>query len=58
MNNMQKLNEEIDSMIDELHEVYMKSADENIKNRLDAQISILWKVKDKVENILMEGEMK
>ncbi len=46
--------EEIDDMIDEVHSAYMKSANENAKNRLDAQMKILWIVKSHIEDALVE----
>jgi hypothetical protein len=50
----QHLNEEIDTMIDEVHNAYMNNTDENAKERLDTQIKILWKVKDKIENTICD----
>ena len=50
----QKLNEEIDTMIDEVHSAYMRSTNENAKNRLDAQMKILWIVKSHIEDALIE----
>lgn len=52
----QRLNEEIDTMIDEVHGAYMRSADENAKNRLDAQMKILWNFKDRIENAILDVE--
>lgn len=43
----QKINNEIDTMIDEVHSAYMCSTDEDAKVRLDAQMKILWSIKDK-----------
>lgn len=51
----QRLNEEIDTMIDEIHNAYMNSNDEDAKVRLDAQIKILWNFKDKIENAIVDG---
>lgn len=51
----QRLNEEIDTMIDEVHNAYMKSKDEDVKNRLDAQIKILWNYKSRIEDALADG---
>ena len=51
---MDSLNEEIDTMIDEVHNAYMNNMDESAKERLDAQIKILWKVKDKIENAICD----
>ena len=50
----QRLNVEIDTMIDEVHNAYMNNTDESAKERLDAQIKILWKVKDKIENVICD----
>ena len=50
----QILNEEIDTMIDEVHSAYMRSTNENAKNRLDAQMKILWVVKSHIEDALVE----
>lgn len=50
----QMLNEEIDTMIDEVHSAYMRSTNENAKNRLDAQMKILWLVKSHIEDLLAE----
>lgn len=50
----QRLNEEIDTMIDEVHSAYMRSIDEDTKVRLDAQMKILWNFKDKIENAIVD----
>lgn len=50
----QRLNEEIDTMIDEIHNAYMNSNDENSKGKLDAQMSILWNFKSHIEDALAE----
>lgn len=47
-----ELNEDIDIMIDELHDTYMRQADERVKDRLDAQIQILWSFKSRIENCI------
>lgn len=52
----QRLNEEIDTMIDEVHSAYMRSTDEDTKVRLDAQIKILWNVKSRIEDAIAEVE--
>lgn len=52
----QRLNEEIDTMIDEVHSAYMRSTDENAKIRLDAQMKILWIVKSNIEDAIAEVE--
>lgn len=52
----QRLNEEIDTMIDEIHSAYMRSSDENSKSRLDAQMNILWKFKDRIETAIVDGQ--
>ena len=52
----QRLNEEIDTMIDEIHSVYMRSTDERAKDRLDAQMKILWNFKDRIENAIADGQ--
>lgn len=49
-----ELNEDIDIMIDELHETYMRQADERVKDRLDAQIQILWSFKSRIEDCIAE----
>ncbi len=51
----QRLNEEIDTMIDEVHSIYTRSTDQDLKSRLDAQMSILWKFKDRIENTIVDG---
>lgn len=51
----QRLNEEIDTMIDEVHNAYMNHTDEDAKIRLDAQMKILWNFKDKIENAIVDG---
>lgn len=52
----QRLNEEIDTMIDEIHSAYMRSTDDKSKKKLDAQMSILWKFKDRIENAIVDGQ--
>lgn len=49
------LNEDIDTMIDELHDAYMRQTEEKVKNRLDAQIKILWSFKSRIEDCIAEG---
>ena len=51
----QRLNEEIDTIIDEIHNAYMNSNDEDVKVRLDAQMKILWNFKDRIENAIIDG---
>lgn len=51
-----RLNEEIDTIIDEVHSAYMRSADEILSGKLDAQIKILYCFKDKIENAIIDGE--
>lgn len=51
----QRLNEEIDTMIDEIHSAYMRNTDERTKDRLDSQIKILWNFKDRIENAIADG---
>ena len=51
----QRLNEEIDTMIDEVHKAYMNHTNEEAKIRLDAQMKILWSFKDKIENAIVDG---
>ena len=51
----QRLNEEIDTMIDEIHSAYMRSTDDRARDRLDAQTKILWNVKDSIENAIVDG---
>lgn len=50
----QRINDEIDTMIEEIHRAYMIQTDENVKNRLDAQIKILWTVKSHIEDALAD----
>ena len=50
----QRLNEEIDTMIDEIHNAYMNHTNEDAKARLDAQMKILWSFKDKIENAIAD----
>lgn len=52
----QRLNEEIDTMIDEVHNAYLNSTDKDAKVRLDAQMKILWSFKDKIENAIIDIE--
>lgn len=52
----QRLNEEIDTMIDEVHDAYMRSTEEDAKIRLDAQMKILWNVKSRIEDAIAEVE--
>lgn len=52
----QRLNEEIDTMIDEVHNAYMNHTDEKAKDRLDAQLKILWSVKNKIEDAIVDGQ--
>ena len=49
------LNEDIDTMIEELHNAYMRHTDEKVKDRLDAQIKILWIFKSSIEDCIAEG---
>lgn len=51
----QRLNYEIDTMIDEIHNAYMNSNDKDAKVRLDAQMKILWNFKDRIENTIIDG---
>lgn len=50
----QRINDEIDTMIEEIHRAYMIQTDENVKNRLDAQIKILWTVISHTEDALAD----
>lgn len=52
----QILNEKIDTIIDEVHSEYMRSTDAKEKNRLDAQMRILWHVKSHIEDLLADGQ--
>lgn len=52
----QRLNEEIDTMIDEINNAYMNSTDEDTKIRLDAQIKVLWNFKSHIEDAIADGE--
>lgn len=40
----ESIREQIDEMIDELHNTYINHTNEKAKERLDAQIKILWNV--------------
>ena len=51
-----QLNDNIDSLIDVAHNVYMSCTDETEKVRLDGQIRAYWTVKGLVENILKEDD--
>lgn len=51
-----RLNEEIDTMIDEVHSAYMRSEDEILSGKLDSQMKILYYFKDKIENAIIDGE--
>lgn len=51
----QRLNEEIDTMIDEVHSAYMRHTDENAKKCLNAQMTILWNVKSHIEDALADN---
>ena len=42
--------EEIDTMINEIHNAYMHHTNEDAKIRLDAQMKILWNFKDRIED--------
>ena len=46
--------EEIDTMINELNNAFMRSTDTIAKVRLDSKMKILWIIKDKVENALAD----
>lgn len=52
----QRLNDEIDTMIDEIHGAYMNSTDENAKIRLDAQMKILWNFKNRIEDAIADAQ--
>ena len=52
----QRLNDEIDTMIDEIHSAYMNSTDENAKIRLDAQMKILWSFKSRIEDAIADAQ--
>lgn len=49
-----ELNEDIDTMIDDLHDIYMRQADGRARDRLDAQIQILWSFKSRIEDYIAE----
>lgn len=51
----QRLNEEIDTMIDEIHSAYMSSQDERTKDKLDAQMKILWNFKSRIEDAIADA---
>lgn len=52
---LQGINEQLDTMIDEIHSAYMRNTDGRAKDRLDAQMNILWNVKNRVENAIADG---
>lgn len=52
---LQRINEELDTMIDEIHNAYMHSTNERAKDRLNAQMSILWNVKSRVEDVIADS---
>ena len=54
----QRLNEEIDTMIDEVHKAYMNHTNEDAKVRLDAQMKILLVLKDKIENAIADVSLE
>ena len=54
----QNLNEAIDAMIDEVHDAYMDSNDRLEKHKLDAQVKILWRFKDRIESAIVDIEGK
>ena len=55
---VQRLDEEIDTMIDEIHDAFMNSIDEVEKIKLDAQMKILWSIKFRIEDAIdiVKGE--
>lgn len=54
----QRLNEEIDTVIDEIHSAYMNSTDEKTKDRLDAQMKILWNFKSRIEDAIADEKLE
>lgn len=54
----QRLNEEIDTMIDEIQSAYIRSTDGSTKGRLDAQMKILLVFKDKIKNALADVSLE
>lgn len=53
----QRLSEEIDIMIDEIHSAYTRATNEKTKDRLDAQMKILRSFKDKIEIALVDESL-
>lgn len=51
----QRLNEEIDTMIGEIHNAYMRNIDEDTKIKLDAQMKILRNFKSRIEDAIADG---
>lgn len=49
------LNNNIDTLIDELLDAYIQQTDERIKDRFDAQVNVLWSFKSRVEDCITEG---
>lgn len=50
------VNDKLETQIDEVHDKYMRCEDDLTKQRLDAQIKILWNVKSMVEDMIVEYE--
>lgn len=52
----QRLKEELDDMLAELHKKYFSIDNEKAKDILSAQIKILLRFKDGIENAIADGE--
>lgn len=52
----ESIREEIDEMIDELHNAYMNHTNEKAKERLDAQIKVMWNVFFMLEDAIADCE--
>lgn len=48
------VNDRLETQIDEIHSKYMRCEDDLTKQRLNAQIQILWNVKSMVEDMIAE----
>lgn len=48
------LNNNIDTLIDELLDAYIRQTDKRIKDRFDAQINVLWSFKSRIEDCVVE----
>lgn len=51
---LNSVNDRLETQIDEIHSKYMRCEDDLTKQRLDAQMQILWNVKSMVEDMIVE----